>query len=47
MVRYEDELNEDLKRMEDTLQSYQNQQIRSVITDHVNYWECNHVSSMC
>ena len=30
MVRYEDELNEDLIRMEETLQSYQKQQIRSV-----------------
>ncbi|XP_063688446.1 exocyst complex component 1-like isoform X1 [Bolinopsis microptera] len=29
MVRYEDELNEDLIRMEETLQSYQKQQIRN------------------
>ena len=28
MVRYEDELNEDLLRMEETLQSYKKQQIR-------------------
>ena len=30
MVRYEDELNEDLLKMEETLQSYKQQQIRFV-----------------
>ena len=30
MVRYEDELNEDLLKMEETLQSYKQQQIRFI-----------------
>ena len=45
MVRYEDELNEDLLKMEETLQSYKQQQIRfvnSVI--HLHSWKTLHLT---